>query len=156
MRILHLLSQRELTGAEVYALALARHQTRNGHECLIASDRLNVPCEFPFYAITLDNRRYLNRLRNIRAVRKLVLEERIEMLHAHSRAASWIANIVSRLTGVPYVSTVHGRQSLHFTSRHFNVYGQRIIAICPWLETHLTSELRLPFHRVRMIPNAID
>ena len=156
MRILHLLSQRELTGAEVYALALARHQARNGHECLFASDRLNVACEFPFQPIPLDNRRYLNRLRNIRAIRKLVLDERVDMLHAHSRAASWIANVVSRLTGVSYVSTVHGRQSLHFTSRHFNVYGQRIIAICPWLETHLTSELGLPIHRVRMIPNGID
>ena len=156
MRILHLLSQRELTGAEVYALTLARHQARNGHECRFASDRLNVACEFPFHPVPLDNRRYRSRLRNILTVRKLVLEKRIDMLHAHSRAASWIANIVSRLTGVPYVSTVHGRQSLHFTSRHFNVYGQRVIAVCPWLETHLTAELGLPLHRVRMIPNGID
>lgn len=156
MRVLHLLSQRELTGAEVYALALARHQARKGHACFFASDRLNVDCEFPFHPVPLDDRSYLNRLRNIGKLRSLVREERIELMHAHSRAASWVANVVSRLTGVAYVSTVHGRQSVHFTSRHFNVYGQRVIAICPWLEGHLTRELGLPSHRVRMIPNAID
>lgn len=156
MRILHLLSQRELTGAEVYALALIRQQVQAGHECIIVSGRLNVACEFPFHAVPLDNRRYRQRIKNIVAVIRLVRSEHIEMLHAHSRAASWIANIVSRWTATPYVSTIHGRQSLHFTSRHFNVYGQRIIAICPWLAEHLVDELHLPAYRVRMIPNGFD
>lgn len=156
MRILHVLSQRELTGAEVYALSLARYQARHGHTCLFVSGRLNAPCEFPLLKIPIDKRGYLDRVRNILALRRVVRRGRIDILHAHSRAASWIANVVSRLTGVPYVSTVHGRQSLHFTSRHFNVYGQRVIAVCPWLQTHLTTELGLPDHRVRMIPNAVD
>ncbi len=156
MRILHLLSQRELTGAETYALALCRHQSRAGHECMIVSDRLNTACEFPFRAMPLDNRRYLQRIKNIIALTRLVKSERIEMLHAHSRAASWAANVVAHLTDTPYVSTVHGRQSLHFTSRHFNVYGQRVIAICPWLAEHLVRELHLSAYRVRMIPNVFD
>ncbi len=76
-------------------------------------------------------------------------------MHAHSRAASWIANAVHRLTGTAYVSTVHGRQSVHFTSRNFNVYGQRIITVCPHLLEHLAEDLKLPGRRLRCIPNGI-
>lgn len=156
MRILHLLSQRELTGAETYALMLCRYQSRAGHDCMIVSDRLNIACEFPFRAMPLDDRRYRQRIKNIFALTRLVRRERIDMLHAHSRAASWIANAVARLTNTPYVSTVHGRQGLHFTSRHFSVYGQRVIAVCPWLAEHLVRELHLCARRVRVIPNGFE
>lgn len=155
MRILHLLSQKELTGAEMYALSLAHHQTRAGHECRFVSDRLNVACEFPFTALPLGDRRWLRRLKNIIVLDRLVRAEHIDIMHAHSRASSWIANVVSRHTGVAFVSTVHGRQSIHFTSRHFNVYGQRIIVICPWLADHLANDLHLESSRIRIIPNGI-
>lgn len=155
MRILHLLSQRELTGAETYALTLARHHASAGHSCIVASDRLNVGCEFPFYAIPLGNRRWHRRAINILAVARLIRREKIDLIHAHSRAASWIANAATAFTGCAYVSTVHGRQSVHVTSRHFNVYGQRIIAVCPHLVEHLTDELNIARERVRYIPNGI-
>lgn len=155
MRVLHLLSQRELTGAEVYALALAARHAQAGHHCIVASDRLNVRCDLPFHAVPLGDRRWHRRVSNIAAIRRLVREERIDVMHAHSRAASWIANAVSRLTGTAYVSTVHGRQSVHFTSRKFNVYGQYVITICPHLTEHLAEELQLPKQRLRCIPNGV-
>lgn len=156
MRILHLLSQRELTGAEVYALELARAHVRSGHQCIIASDRLNIPCELPFYLIPLSDRRMLTRLTNIRRVVRLISEEKVDLVHAHSRAASWVAYFATRLRRrVAYVSTVHGRQSLHFTSQRFNIYGKRVIAVCPHLVDHLTNELHLPDEHVYHIPNGI-
>lgn len=156
MRILHLLSQRELTGAEVYALDLAQAHVRSGHQCIIASDRLNVACELPFYRIPLGNRRFLTRLANIRRVMRLIDEQKIDVVHAHSRASSWVAFFATRLCRVAYVSTIHGRQSLHFTSEQFNVYGQRVIAVCPHLVDHLVQELHLPRDRVYHIPNGIQ
>ena len=150
-----MLSQRELTGAETYTLALAARQREAGHHCVIVSDRINIRHEFPFYPVPLGERGWLRRLSNILLIRRLVRKERIDVMHAHSRAASWIANAVASVTGTAYISTVHGRQSVHFTSRRFNVYGQRVIAICPHLAQHLAEELNLPVERLRCIPNGI-
>lgn len=155
MRILHLLSQRELTGAETYALALALRQREAGHYCVIASDRINVEHDFPFHPAPLGDRHWPRRLSNILLIRRLVLRERIDLMHAHSRAASWIANAVASVTGTAYVSTIHGRQSVHLTSQRFNVYGQYVITVCPHLVQHLTGELNLPGERLRSIPNGI-
>lgn len=156
MHILHLLSQRELTGAEVYALTLARHQVRAGHRCMVVSDRLNVACDLPFLALPIGDRRLRTRFSNVLELRRLVRSAGVDLIHAHSRAASWVASLVTRLTGVAYVSTVHGRQSLHFTSRHLNVYGRHVIAVCPFLAEHLVADLRLPPAAVRYIPNALE
>lgn len=51
-------------------------------------------------------------------------------MHAHSRAASWVAYWACLWTDTAYFSTLHGRQHLHFTSRRFNVYGERAVVVC--------------------------
>src|SRR5512137_2190134 len=43
MRILHVLSQFEVTGAEVYAAVLSRRQHDLGHTIFIVSDTFSVP-----------------------------------------------------------------------------------------------------------------
>jgi hypothetical protein len=53
------------------------------------------------------------------------------------------------------VSTIHGRQSVHFSSKRKNVYGQRIIAVCEHLKEHIGDELNID-ESVYLIRNIID
>lgn len=156
MKILHLLSQTQLTGAEVYALALCRYQLAHGHSCLIVSDRLHRAAPAPHIALPIHDRHWWRRWQNINRVTVLVRSEGVDLIHAHSRAASWIANRVRRRVRVGYVSTVHGRQSVHFTSRHFNAYGHHVLAVCTDLAEQLVTELGMPAEYVRVVPNGLD
>lgn len=156
MRILHLMSQTHLTGPEVYVAALVRRQQRDGHECLIVSDTLSVPTNARYIAMSIHNRRPLSRLRNIAKLVRLVGRERVDLIHAHSRAASWLANVVTRLAGVAYVSTVHGRQYVHASSRRFNVYGRHIVVVCEELAVHLRRDLNIENADIRVIRNPIE
>lgn len=156
MRILHLLSQTHLTGAEVYAAQLCQAQLARGHHCWLASDTLTVEVPGATYIpMSLHNRRYRNRLRCILQVRRLCREHRIDVIHAHSRAASWVANIASRLAGVGYVSTVHGRQKVHRSSSSWNIYGRQILAVCDHLAEHLHKELNIPQGFIRVVRNGL-
>ena len=155
MRILHLLSQTHLTGAEVYAADLCKYQTQQGHECFIISDTLSVESVARYFPMAIHNRKYVNRIKNIREIIKFCKKHRIDLIHAHSRAGSWLVNIVRLFVNVAYVSTIHGRQSVHFSSKRKNVYGQRIIAVCEHLKDHIGDELNID-EDVYLIRNIID
>ena len=155
MKILHLLSQTHLTGAEVYAADLCKYQTQQDHECFIISDTLSVKSIAQYFPMAIHNRKYLNRIRNIREIIKFCKKHKIYLIHTHSRAGSWLANIVRLFIDVAYVSTIHGRQSVHFSSKHKNVYGERIIAVCEHLQVHIKNELHID-ETVYLIRNIID
>lgn len=155
MRILHLLSQTHLTGAEVYAADLCKYQMSEGHECFIISDTLSVKSSAKYSPMLIHNRKYLNRIRNIKALIKFCKEHQIDLIHAHSRAGSWLVNIVRLFVNVAYVSTIHGRQSVHFSSKRKNAYGQRIIVVCEHLKEHVKDELNID-ESIYLIRNIID
>lgn len=155
MKILHLLSQTHLTGAEVYAAELSRFQMSEGHECFIVSDTLSTKTKAKYTPMAIHNRTYVNRIRNIILLVKFCKKHKINLIHAHSRASSWLANIVRLFIPVGYVSTVHGRQSVHFSSKTKNVYGNRIIVVCEHLKSHLNSELNIK-DNIYLIRNIVD
>ena len=61
MKILHLLSQTHLTGAEVYAADLCKYQMSEGHECFIISDTLSVKSDAKYTPMSIHNRKYISR-----------------------------------------------------------------------------------------------
>lgn len=155
MRVLHLLSQTALTGAEVYAADLCRYQMENGDSCLIVSDTLSVPTDAEYIPMPIDNRSFYSRIRNIARLVSLCRENEVDIIHAHSRAASWVANIVANICGVAYVSTVHGRQKAHFSSRRWNIYGRNVITVCEHIQDNLVNELNIPESHIRVVRNGI-
>ncbi|MEH6649127.1 MAG: polysaccharide deacetylase family protein [Motiliproteus sp.] len=157
MRILHLLSQTHLTGAEVYAAQLCREQLSQGDQCWIVSDTLSVSVSGASYIpMPIDNRSYLNRLKNIIGVVRLCKQHQIDVIHAHSRAASWVANIAAKWAKVGYVSTVHGRQKVHKSSSSWNIYGRNIVAVCDHIADHLQNELNIPPSYIRVVRNGLN
>lgn len=156
MKILHLLSQTHLTGPEVYATALCRKQMAEGHDCLIVSDTLSVETDARYIPMAIHNRSIVNRVRNIFRLIALCRREDVDLIHAHSRAASWVACVVARLTGVAYVSTMHGRQSKRAIKRKKNIYGRHIIVVCEHLKDHVRNELNITAADVRVIRNGFD
>jgi peptidoglycan/xylan/chitin deacetylase (PgdA/CDA1 family) len=155
MRILHILSQFEVTGAEAYAAALIEEQVRAGHSAIVVSDTFTLPVNAQYIPMPVGRRSYAQRLKNIAAIVRLVREQSIDMIHAHSRAASWVSLIACQLTHTPLISTVHGRQHVHSSSKAFSVYGKDIIAVSPALKEHLVDDLGLKAEHVTVIPNCI-
>jgi peptidoglycan/xylan/chitin deacetylase (PgdA/CDA1 family)/glycosyltransferase involved in cell wall biosynthesis len=155
MKILHVLSQFEVTGAEAYAAALIDEQVSAGHSAIVVSDTLTLPVNARYIPLSVGKRSYSQRVKNIKAVIRIVREESIDIVHAHSRAASWVSLIASKLTRTPFVSTVHGRQHVHASSKTFSVYGKNVVAVSPSLKEHLIADLGLKPEYISVIPNCI-
>ncbi len=155
MKILHVLSQFEVTGAESYAASLIEAQAARGHETIIASDTFTLPTQATYIPLPIGERSYSRRMRNIASLVHLIRQHSIDIVHAHSRAASWVSLIATRLTRTPFVSTVHGRQHLHPSSKMFSIYGKDIIAVSAALKEHLIQDLGLNPEDIVLIPNCI-
>lgn len=112
MRIIHILSQKELTGAETYAVHLAEAQQALGHEVLILSDELHLTTTVPFESWSVHKPTWLERLRNSHKLKVRLKSNQIHVIHAHSRAAVRLASAARRGTSVALVTTAHGRQQI--------------------------------------------
>jgi peptidoglycan/xylan/chitin deacetylase (PgdA/CDA1 family)/glycosyltransferase involved in cell wall biosynthesis len=156
MRILHVLSANFYAGSVAYAVALAEAHHRAGHQVWLASDMAALPTVAAQVQLPISQRKYGQRLRNIRALRALMRQHQIDVVHAHSRAASWVSYFALRGLGVPLVSTVHGRQHLHTSTSLFDIYGQKVIAICENLAAHLREEVKMAPAKIVVVPNGID
>ena len=155
MNILHVLSQFEVTGAETYAASLIDEQVTWRHNVFIASDTLTLPVQATVVRLPIGERSYPQRLRNIISLTRLIRNHKIDLVHAHSRAASWVCFFAAWVSRTPFVSTVHGRQHLHTSSKAFSIYGRNVIAVCESVREHLVGELGLRAKDIVVIPNCI-
>ena len=155
MNILHVLSQREVTGAERFAASLIRQQARAGHRVTVVSDTLHTEMDAEYVSLPLDRRGYVRRVRNVVALRRVIRGRGIHLVHAHSRAASWVAFFATRCSRVPLVSTLHMLQPRHASVR-FSVYGEAVTAVSPTVEANALQVLRLPRSRLHLVPNGVD
>jgi peptidoglycan/xylan/chitin deacetylase (PgdA/CDA1 family)/glycosyltransferase involved in cell wall biosynthesis len=156
MRFLHVLSANFFAGSVSYAVHLAEAHRQQGHEVWLLSDAATLPTGAHVEQLPISNRRHAQRLRNIRRIRQLVQQQHIEVVHAHSRAASWVAYFALRGLKVPLVSTVHGRQHLHASTSLFDIYGDKVIAICENLRQHLIEEVKMRPEKIMQLPNGVD
>jgi hypothetical protein len=130
MNILHVLSGDFVTGSETSTVALIGRQARSGHRIIVAAGSFNHPVSAGFFPVRIHDRSFFRRFLNIRALYCIIRREKIDLVHAHSRAASWVSYWACRFSKTAYLSTLHGRQHLHFSNRHFNTYGSRCICVC--------------------------
>lgn len=155
MHILHLLSQFEVTGAEVYAAQLAAWQLEHGHSVWIISDTFSTPTEARYIPKPIGGKGLRLRWENARFLKQLIREHGIQVVHAHSRAASKVGLWAVAGTEAVLVSTVHGRQHWHGRWKRYDVYGQAVIAVSANIATHLQKELHLSPKKIHIIPNGV-
>lgn len=156
MEILHLLSQNHLTGAEVYAVTLGQEQKRLGHDVHQISNDFFYPTTLFQTRMSVETKSRFRFLSNVLRLRKYLKRNKIDLVHAHSRAASKLAFWSTLGTKIAYVSTVHGQQHTSFSKRFFNQYGQFMIAVCENIQTHLKQDFGYKPELVRVIRNPID
>ena len=156
MHILHVLSQHEVTGAETYAATLIAEQAREGHRVTVVSDTLSTAVAAAYVPMRIGKRDWPQRLRNVLALRRLIRVGGIDIVHAHSRAASWVAFFATRLSRAPLVSSLHILQSPHLSARLFSVYGEQMVSVAGNVRAHALRVLGLPQRRMHLVRNGVD
>lgn len=156
MKVLMALSQLEVTGAEVYAVDIGNCLSDLGHDVIYASDTLTKTPKGRYIKFNFTKRSILHRIINIITLIILIKKEKIDVVHAHSRASAWICHIVCKFLKIPMVHTVHGRQPVHKSSKKFFPSGNKILAVAENIKKNLVEELGVSEEIVEVLRNGID
>ena len=90
------------------------------------------------------------------ALKRIIKEEKIELIHSQTRVTSVLACRVSRKTGVPFISTCHGFFMPRWERLAFPCWGKMVIAISAAVREHLIRDFRVKLERIRLVHNGID
>jgi glycosyltransferase involved in cell wall biosynthesis len=173
--ILQIVPRIDAGGAERTTIDVAAALVAAGARALVASEGGRLTSELqaagglliPFPAATKNP---LAMLLNARRLARLVIAERVDIVHARSRAPAWVALMACRIARVPFVTTFHGaytgRSRLKLRYNSVMARGDAVIAnseytatligrLYPWARTRLRV-----IHRgadfAKFSPNAVD
>ncbi len=155
MNIMHVLSQKELTGAEVYATSLIDGQISDGHKVFQVSNGFFSLSRAEQILLPVETQG-ISFWKSVVALRKILRNKKIQVVHGHSRAAAKLIFYARIGLKIGYVSTVHGRQHLSFSKKLLNQYGDFIIPVCEKIALQLVQEFKYNSRRIKTIPNPID
>lgn len=162
MKALQVTTHLNIGGISNYILSLSRALKGNGIECLVVSGGGGLEAEFKRYDI--ETRRLNIKTKNefspkvfiaVFNLVKMVRDEDIDIIHAHTRVSQVAGILASRITGVPYVTTCHGffKERLR---KVFDTWGEKVIAISDAVKGHLEKDLGVAKERIETIYNGVD
>lgn len=156
MNVLMLLSQLEITGAEVYAATISDKLIEKGHKVFIISDTLTVGTKAVYFPLDFNNRSFFNRLKHLKYVINFIKKHKIDIIHAHSRASGYIGYFASRLQKIPMITTIHGLQPVHLSRKIFKNFGDMIFPVCENLENQLLNEFKIDSEKITLLRNGFE
>jgi glycosyltransferase involved in cell wall biosynthesis len=93
-------------------------------------------------------------------LRQIIRAQKVDLVHARSRAPAWSAMAAARAEGVPFVTTYHGAYSgTTGLKRAYNsvmAKGDVVIANSEWIAAHIAEVHACPPERVVTIPRGVD
>lgn len=163
MRILHLTTHLNRGGISQYIISVGSAFRKKGHEIFVASSGGEMEQEFKAEGLclqTLDIRTKSELNPKIYwALSELIpwmKSQRIEIMHAHTRVTQVMAFWIQRLSGIPFITTVHGFYKRRFGRRILPAWGERAVAISEPVGNHLRETFHLSLDRIRVIYNGVD
>jgi glycosyltransferase involved in cell wall biosynthesis len=148
--------QLDIGGAETHVVDLACYLTELGYRVLVASnggcyvERL-AAFGVPHYRVPMHKHGLI--LQSILAMRRIVREERVDLIHAHARIPAFVAAVMGRPGQVRFITTAHYNfRGLWYLSR----WGEKTIAVSEDIRAYLIDYFRVPPDRIVVIPNGVD
>ncbi len=102
----------------------------------------------------------LSILINAGRLRRVIERERVDLVHARSRAPAWSAWRAARRAGVPFVTTWHGVYAENLPGKRlYNsvmARGDRVIAISDYVARRVAAEYGVGADRLRVVHRGAD
>lgn len=163
MKVLHINTHINIGGIGQYILSLTKALKNRGIECVVASSGGDLEPELKSCGIThryldIKTKSFLSPkiLKAVFILSDIIREEKIDLIHAHTRVSQVVTNFASRRTGIPYISTCHGYFKTRVSRRLFDTWGMRVVAISDAVKTHLEKDFGIDEERIALIYNGID
>ena len=160
MNILQILPELNVGGVETGTVDFAKYLFEQGHKSVVISyggalvERLESH-ESIHYKLPVHAKNLFTALQMIGKVRKIIIDENIDIVHARSRVPAWIAYFACKKTKATFITTCHGYYKNKWFSR---IMGWSKLVIVPSrvIGRHMIDDYQVPAENIRNIPRSVD
>lgn len=163
--VLQVIPRMRAGGAELGCLQVAEALSKAGHRAFVASQGGRLAerlAEFGAIHITLPlaSKNPLRMLANARELVAIIRREKVDIIHARSRAPAWSALWAARKTGIGFVTTYHSEYSESSRIKRFYnsvmARSDTVIAVSDYMAHLIRTRYHTPDERIAVIHRAFD
>jgi len=160
VKIVQMLPELNEGGVERGVVELGRELVKRGYESIVISAGGKLAKKIEEEGgrhITLDicSKNPLSAYSRMRQLRRVIKEIRPDVIHARSRVPAWLAYWANRSLHIPFVTTVHGFNSVSPYSA-IMTRGDSVICVSSAIKAYIQKHYRTPEEKISVIPRGID
>ena len=161
--IVQMLPELHSGGVERGTLELGKYLVEQGHRSMVISGGgqmvEQLEAEGSQHVEWEVGKKSLSSLKYISRVRKLLIREKVDILHLRSRLPAWIGYLawkgIDKNSRPKLVTTFHGFYSINAYSAVM-AKGERVIAISSTIKEHIMAHYRVPAEKISLIYRGVD
>jgi polysaccharide pyruvyl transferase CsaB len=159
--ILLSLMQLNIGGAETHVVELAKELKRKGFNVIVTSNGGVYVKELEEYGIKhyevpLQNKNPINMFKAARLLKKIIKNEKIDIVHSHARIPSFILGKLHKRMKFPFVTTAHWVFNTRYGLKYITDWGEKVVAVSEDIKTYLMNNYGVPESDIRVTINGID
>ncbi len=165
LTVLQVIPELNAGGAERTTLEMTEAIVAAGGHALVASEGGRMDDELAqlggeLIRLPLKSKSPITLWQNRNALRRVISERRVDLVHARSRAPAWSALWAARASQIPFITTYHGayggRSKLKVFYNSVMARGDLVIANSEYIADHICVTHELPAERIVTIPRGVD
>lgn len=161
LNIMLSLMQLDIGGAETHVVELAKELKRRGFNPVVTSNGGSYVRELEesgitHYCVPLQNKNPINVFKSVRLLKKIIIDEKIDIVHSHARIPSFILGKLHKIMKFPFVTTAHWVFTLKYGLKYITDWGEKTVAVSEDIKTYLMDNYKIPESNIRVTINGID
>lgn len=155
----------EQGGVEIGTLEMGAYIIEQGWRSLVASNGGGLVSKLEeesseHFCLPLQKKNPVTLIKNAFALKNIIKEQQVDLVHVRSRAPAWSVRLACALTKTPWISTFHGtyglQNSLKKTYNACMLKGARIIAISQFIYDHIQKNYDVDMQKVSIAKRCYD
>jgi len=164
-RILQVLPHLNSGGLVSGAIEISNALQKSGHISYVASNGGRREREIIreggiVLLLPLASKNPITIFRNIYRLSKIIQKNKIDIIHARSRAPAWSAYFAAKKMNIPFITTFHGTYSIKgkWKKKYNSVMtkGDKVIAISNFIKKHILNNYNINHQKVVTIHRGIN
>lgn len=161
INVLLALMQLVIGGAETHVVELAKELKRQGMNVIVASNggvyvKELEEAGIKHYNVPLHNKKPQNMIIAKKRLKRIIIDEKIDIVHSHARIPSFILNKLYKKMHFPFVTTAHWVFNTKYGLKYITPWGEKIVAVSEDIKKYLIDNYKIPKNDIRVTINGID
>ena len=161
MNILMATMSMGIGGAETHILELSKELKKRGNEVWVVSNGGKYNEELEAFGIhtvwaPLHNKKPLNMLKSYKILKNLIINEKIDLVHSHTRISSFILGKLQKRLRFPFVTSAHWTFKVTPMLKMMTNWGDFTVAVSDDIKDYLIDNYQIPENNIIITVNGID